>query len=509
MEAIDNRAVEPNLRGSYRITRFVFLRALGAIYFVAFLSLAHQVVPLIGANGLLPARLHIAALIESAGTPATAFITEPTIFVFGHSDGALITFAYVGVGLALLVVVGFANAPLMAGLWLLYISFVHVGQLFWGYGWEILLLETGVLATFLCCPFDPRPSAVPRVPLPILMWLLRWIVFRLMFGAGLIKIHGDPCWRNLTCMMYHYETQPLPNPLSWYLHHLPPLLHRLEVLVNHFVELIVPWTMLAPRRIRQIGGLCFIGFQSWLILSGNLVWLNWLTIVLCIACFDDHAFAWLLPARGAAMRPASPASWSGSATVFAYAAVVAFLSIGPVGNLLGGHQIMNGSFDRLHLVNTYGAFGSVGKVRNEIILEGTTDEEISDATQWRTYEFKCKPGDLRRRPCVVAPYHYRIDWQIWFAAMEDPRANPWLVHLIYLLLHDDAGALSLLANNPFPDAPPRFIRAELYRYQFTAKGDPTGAWWQRTRIGEYFPPLSLDLPGLQRFIAARGWEYQE
>ncbi|HUI25805.1 MAG TPA: lipase maturation factor family protein, partial [Candidatus Kryptonia bacterium] len=390
-----------------------------------------------------------------------------------------------------------------------YMSFIHVGQLFWGYGWEILLLESGFLAMFLCRPFDPRPSAVPRAPIWIVMLLLRWVVFRLMFGAGLIKIHGDPCWRNLTCMIYHYETQPLPNPLSWYFHHFPPVVHRFEVLVNHFVELIVPWTLFGPRRLRQTGGLFTIGFQLLLILSGNLVWLNWLTIVLCIACFDDQALAWLIPARlrdRLTNSHAEPASHTGNAVVIALAALVAYLSIGPVRNLMGSRQIMNGSFDRLHLVNTYGAFGSVGKVRNEIILEGTTDEQITDTTRWRAYEFKCKPGDVHRRPCVVAPYHYRIDWQIWFAAMEDPRGNPWLVHFIYLLLQNDAGALSLLANDPFPDAPPRFIRAELYKYEFTEPGDAGHAWWRRTRVGEYFPPLSLGNSALQRFIEARGWE---
>jgi len=166
---------------------------------------------------------------------------------------------------------------------------------------------------------------------------------------------------------------------------------------------------------------------------------------------------------------------------------------------------MNGSFDRLHLVNTYGAFGSVGRVRNEVILQGTSDATITDLTGWREYDFKCKPGDVNRRLCFVAPYQLRIDWQIWFAAMEDPRSNPWLIHLIAQLLRNDPGALSLLANNPFPTQPPKFIRAELYEYHFTRRGDPTPAWWTRRRVGAYLPPLSLESPALQGFLRSRGW----
>jgi hypothetical protein len=185
---------------------------------------------------------------------------------------------------------------------------------------------------------------------------------------------------------------------------------------------------------------------------------------------------------------------------YALAALVLYLSIAPVLNLLGSRQVMNGSFDRLHLVNTYGAFGSVGRLRNEVILQGSPD-----GTNWREYEFKCKPGNVNRPPCFIAPYQLRIDWQIWFAAMEDPGSNPWLIHLIAQLLHNDRGALSLLANNPFPDEPPKVIRTELYEYHFTRRGDATHAWWTRQRVDQYLPPLALDNPALQRFLESRGW----
>ena len=497
----------PQLRSSYRLTRLLLLRFLGLIYGVGFLVLAQQLGPLLGADGLLPAHRFLHNV--GAGYPdrLSAFFSLPTIFWLRDSDTFMVALAYLGVGLSLLVLLGCANAVLLAVLWFLYLSFYHVGQLFWGYGWELLLLETGFLAIFLCPLRGLRPlpaTAPPRV----VIWMLRWVLFRVMLGAGLIKLRGDPCWRDLTCMFYHYQTQPLPNPLSWYLHQLPPAVHKLEVLFNHFVELVVPWTLFAPRRLRHIGGVFLVLFQVLLIISGNLTWLNWLTITLCIACFDDQALSRIVPQRmGAALlqRSTEPPARGQSLTAYGLAALVVSLSLAPVLNLLGSRQVMNGSFDRLHLVNTYGAFGSVGKHRHEVILEGTSDTSITAATLWRPYEFKCKPGDVYRRPCVVAPYQYRIDWQIWFAAMSTYQREPWLVHFVTKLLQGDPAALSLLATNPFPDAPPRFVRAELYEYEFTHFGDTSGAWWTRKRVGPYLPPLSLDSPGLRTFLHRHGW----
>jgi hypothetical protein len=305
-------------------------------------------------------------------------------------------------------------------------------------------------------------------------------------------------------MFYHYETQPLPNPLSWYLHQLPPVVHEFEVLFNHFVELIVPWTLFAPRRLRHVGGVLLVTFQVLLIISGNLSWLNWLTITLCIACFDDQALSRVVPRRVVRWEVAPPPR-SQTRAAYGATALVIYLSVGPVMNLLGTRQVMNGSFDRLHVVNTYGAFGSIGKWRPEVILEGTTDATLTDATPWRAYEFRCKPGDVSRRPCVVAPYQYRIDWQIWFAAMSTIQRQPWLLHFIAKLLEGDAAALTLLANNPFPERPPRFVRAELYAYQFTRFGDTSGAWWTRKRLRSYLPPVSLDSLELRRVLESQGW----
>jgi len=496
-------------RNSYWLTRFVILRLLGFVYLAAFISLARQVLPLIGSQGLLPAQDFIFRVHEHFGSATGGFLAMPSIFWAGISDRELTVLAWVGAALSLVVVLGYANAILMAFLWLLYTSFVNIGQDWYSYGWEIQLLETGFLGMFLCPLLDPRPF--PKRPPPVLIvWLFRWLAFRIMLGAGLIKLRGGSCWRDLTALYYHYETQPIPNPLSPYFHFQPHWLLKFEVLWNHVIELVVPWFAFGPRRARHVAGLLLASFQVFLILSGNLSFLNYLTIVPILACFDDSLLAKVLPkplsdrARRAAAENKS-LSFAQEISSVAYTGIIVILSIAPTLNLLSGNQIMNGSFDRLHLVNTYGAFGTVGRERNEIIFEGTSDDTVGPDTVWRTYEFPYKPGDPMRRPGVVAPYQPRLDWQIWFAAMSTPEEYPWTLHFIWKLLHNDAGTLSLLANNPFPDKPPRYIRAQLYTYHYAPLTNPAGAWWERKLIGPWLPPLSVDNPVWEETRRVFGW----
>jgi hypothetical protein len=493
---------------TYWLTRFLVLRLLGLVYFVAFLCLVLQLRPLLGEDGLLPAQLYLGQVTEVLGSRLAGFARLPSIFWIDASDRVMTGAAWLGVGMSACVLLGFANALWMLVLWTLYMSFVHIGQTWYSFGWEIQLLETGFLGIFLCPLLDPRPF--PRLPPPLpVFWLLRWLIFRIMVGAGLIKMRNDPCWRDLTCLYYHYETQPIPNPLSRTFHFMPHWTHKAGVLYNHASELVAPWFAFWPRLGRHLAGAVMLVFQGILILSGNLSFLNWLTIVPILACFDDGLLRRVVPRRLAAHAAAAAAMARPSrAQQFAVALlviIVAALSIQPVSNLLSSRQAMNTSFDPLELVNTYGAFGTVGRERREIILEGTRDSLITDRTQWKAYEFKCKPGDPNRRPCVCSPYHYRLDWLMWFAAMSEPNEYPWTAHLVWKLLHNDPGALSLLAGNPFPDAPPRFIRAELYRYEFARPGDPGGAWWKRTRVGAWMPPLAAADPRLQGFLAAHGW----
>ncbi len=368
----------------YWYSRFVFERALALIYLVAFLDAANQFVPLLGARGLLP----VTRFVQNV-----PFSASPSLFYALPKDSAFRAAAWIGVALSCLILAGLpqragsiAAGAVWAGLWLLYLSLVNVGQIFYAFGWESLLLEMGFFAIFLGGDRTP--------PSRLLVWIWRWMLFRVMFGAGLIKIRGDSCWRDLTCLDYYFETQPMPNPLSWYFHWLPPAAHRIGVAFNHITELIVPFGYFLGRPFAAIAGLATVVFQLVLIVSGNLSWLNWLTIVLCIPTLDDRWWSWL-PVHP---PPLAPPSDLYRRTMTVVAAGTAMLSIGPALNMLSPRQLMNYSYNPLHLVNTYGAFGSITRERNEIVLEGTADAELTPGTVWREYQFKGKPGDPARRP---------------------------------------------------------------------------------------------------------------
>jgi Lipase maturation factor len=490
----------------YQLTRFVFLRSLGLLYFVAFLTLIRQWRPLLGSDGLLPVGSFLERVRDQLGSLSSAFWRLPSFFWFGSSDAALHAAAWLGLGLALCVALGFANAPLLAALWALYLSFVHVGQIFYGYGWESLLCETGFLAIFLVPSWSAKPCT-GSVPWPVL-FLLRWLAFRVMFGAGLIKLRGDACWTDLTCLDFHYETQPLPNPLSAAFHHLPSSVHHFGVLFNHFAELVVPFGVFGPKRLRHVAGALIIVFQFGLILSGNLSFLNWLTIAITLSCFDDDVFRAFAPERVRARLRAAPAPLGRARRVVSALLVVGIglLSVNPVVNLLSPSQRMNASFDPFDLVNTYGAFGSVNRERNEVVLEGTADDALGPSPRWLAYELPCKPGDPLRRPCVAAPYQYKLDWQLWFASFSSAGSEPWLIHLVEKLLEGDPVVDPLFAVQPFRGRKPRFVRALFYRYRFAASGDH-GRYWQRKLLGEYLRPLALDDAELKGYLAEHGFSH--
>jgi len=393
-------------------------------------------------------------------------------------------------------------------------------------GWESQLLETGFLAIFLCPVFKLRQVPI-YTPTPlIVVWGYRWLIFRIMIGAGLIKIRGDQCWRDLTCMNYHYETQPVPNPMSYFMHQSPEIFHKFETLTNHFIELVVPFFILLTRPFRIWCGILQILFQVTLIISGNLSFLNWLTILPSLMCFDDKSLAFLFSSSSAKKEvihiqqlhrigaPGSKPTWGLCVRrVFELmlAAMIAYLSIPVVQNLLSSRQAMNTSFDSFRIVNTYGAFGSITKERTEVIFQGTRNSTIipdEDGGIWEEFQFKCKPGDPKRRPCIISPYHYRLDWLMWFAAFQNYQYNPWLIHLAAKLLVNDEQATSLIAHNPFVNGtPPTFIRGEHYLYKFTKIGSQearAGYWWKRTRIGSYFPPVTLR--AVRDYLESHGWK---
>ncbi len=329
-----------------------------------------------------------------------------------------------------------------------------------------------------------------------------------MLGSALIKLRGDEVWRDLTALYYHFETQPIPNPLSRWFHCLPHGVLKAGVLFTFLAELVAPWFAFAPRHARHAAGVVMVLFQCILILGGNLSFLNWLTIVPALACFDDGWWGRLMPRRLVARAEAAGASARESrpqqVTAWVLTALVAVLSIEPTLNLVSPRQVMNTSFIPLELVNTYGAFGSVGRERLNVIFEGTSADQPDTAAVWKAYPYQALPVALDRRPRQIAPYQPRLDWQMWFAAMGTLEDYPWTLDLVWKLLHNDPGAVGLLGSNPFPEKPPHYIRAVLYRYHFAPPGNPAGHWWQREVVGTWLPPLSVSSPALLDYLRGEG-----
>lgn len=465
----------------YWLSRLLIERSLALLYLVAFLAALNQFRPLLGERGLLPVARFVAEV---------PFRRAPSLFHIRYSDRLLQAVCWAGLLVAALLLVGIPQAgppwvPLACWLtlWILYLSIVNVGQVFYGFGWESVLLEAGFLAALL--------GSARHAPPVLIVFLARWLLFRLEFGAGLIKIRGDECWRRLTCLFYHHETQPMPNPLSWYFHRSPRWVHRLEVAGNHVLQLLVPFGVFAPQPVAGWAGLAILVHQGWLILSGNFAWLNFIAVSLALSTFTNEQLAIILPLDVPELAPVP--GWLAVATV-ACTVLFAVLSYWPVRNLLARGQKMNVSFNPLHLVNSYGAFGSVTRTRFEIVIEGAELAGPVDEVRWREYEFKGKPTDPYRRPPQVAPYHLRLDWLMWFAAMTGPLSHPWMLELVNRLLRNDGPTLRLLKTNPFPEEPPAVVRASLYRYRFSTRRErkQTGAWWVRSREGDYLPPMGLE-----------------
>ncbi|WP_114940706.1 lipase maturation factor family protein [Mucilaginibacter endophyticus] len=493
---------------TYWLTRFMILRLLGVIYAIAFLVAINQIIPLIGSNGLLPVKLYFNHISSALGSTGAGFIRLPSVFWFTYSDDVLLYAAWSGLLLSIVLIAGYANAPLLTVLWVLYLSFVHAGQDWYGYGWEIQLAETGFLAIFLCPIWDMRPF--PKYPPPLLIIILfRWLIFRIMLGAGLIKYRGDQVWRNGTALYYYFETQPIPGPFTRWFHFLPRTLLKIGVWFNWLAELIAPWFSFGPKLARHIAGIVMILLQLAIAVSGNLSFLNWLTIVPALACFDDSFWRKILPnvlvKKAEAAIAGAHESKAMTTASWVVAGVVALLSIQPMLNLLSPNQVMNTSFNPLELVNTYGAFGSVGQERYNVVFEGTSDDTIGNKERWKPYIYKGLPVLPNKRPPQIAPYQLRLDWQMWFAAMSSADQYPWTYNLTWKLLHNDPGAVSLFAINPFPNKPPRYIRAVRYRYSFADPGNTEGIFWKRQETDLWLPILSAENPQLIAFLKSEGW----
>jgi predicted DCC family thiol-disulfide oxidoreductase YuxK len=455
---------------------WLFLRLLAAIYLIAFASLAVQITGLIGSNGILPLRGYLAAVSKTLG--ARGYWSMPTIFWLVHGDWFLKGACIAGAALAMLLMLGILKGLwerlLLAGLYILYLSLCTVGQDFLSFQWDSLLLETGFLAIFLGNS-------------KVVVLLFRWLLFRLIFLSGVVKLTShDPVWRDWTALAYHYMTQPLATPLAWYMYQLPLGFQRFSTATVLGIELAIPFLFFAPRRWRFGGAALALFLQVMIFLTGNYTFFNLLTMSLCVFLFDDRALARLhLRAREAHTK---------TAAVTVAALLILVVSFSEL------HQMFfDAPFDSenalvriagpFQIANTYGLFASMTTSLPEIIVQGS-----NDGVTWLDYEFPYKPGDLGQAPHWVAPYQPRLDWQMWFAALSDYRGTPWFTNFMVRLLQGSPDVLGLLAKNPFPNAPPKYVRAELFDYSFTnfTTRRTTGDWWGREPRGLYFPPISLE-----------------
>jgi predicted DCC family thiol-disulfide oxidoreductase YuxK len=470
------------LAESYALVSAVFLRLLGVIYIAAFASLGVQILGLIGHAGILPVGDYLVAAHEALGNSVYRIL--PSVFWFNSSDAALVAGTVVGVVLGLLVVADRWTRPALIGLFVLYLSYTYAAQDFMSFQWDTLLLEVGFLAIFL--------TGGSR----IVVWLYRWLLFRYLFLAGVVKLlSGDPTWRDLTALEYHFWTQPLPTPLAWYAAQLPVRLLVAGTAATLIVELGTVFLIFLPRRPRAIAACCVLVLQTLIVLTGNYNFFNLLTMLLCVFLFDDAALRRLLP-RWLESRTTARAPLPGrTATVVAtaLALVVAPVGLNRIWQTLTHKDLpVLGALTRavspLFIVNPYGLFAVMTTSRPEIVIEGSADGQV-----WREYVFRYKPGPLFRPALWNIPHQPRLDWQMWFAALGSVKENPWMISLMWRLLQASPPVLELLDSNPFADGPPKYVRAQLYEYRFAdqATHAATGQWWVRRLEGLYFPVVSL------------------
>lgn len=466
-----------------RLTRWIFLKLLALVYLVAFVSLWVQVDGLFGSHGVAPAAQLATAARQQLGVQA--WWQFPSLFWLAPSDAGLHALCGLGTLAAGLLLAGVLPVGSAAIAWLCYLSLVSFGSPFLMFQWDMLLLEAGFLAIFLA-PLkllQKGPEKDPLVPMGV-VWLFRFLVFRLMFSSGLVKMaSGDPTWRDLTAMDYHYWTQPLPPWTAYYVAHLPAGWHHFETLAVLVLELAVPWLVWTGRRGRQVAAGCFAGLMLLIEGTGNFGFFNLLTLALCVLLLDDKVF----PARLQPEKEGTGVAWYPKLAA-GLMVLIGFLNLPVWLGMVGARPPFSGVYRRLQpfgIVNSYGLFAVMTTRRHEIVLEGSDDGDT-----WQTYAFRYKPGDPDRRPPFVAPYQPRLDWQMWFAALGTPQGNTWLLSLSRHLLLATPQVLSLLGHNPFPDHPPRYLRARLYDYHFSPSG--SSDWWVREPIGFYLPAMELE-----------------
>jgi predicted DCC family thiol-disulfide oxidoreductase YuxK len=472
---------------SVQLTSWLFLRLLALVYLAAFASFTGQASGLIGAGGILPVADFFSA-VDAAYGPQK-YLLLPSLLWLNSSDWFIGAIGYAGCGLALLLFAGRLPKLCLVGLYLCYLSLYHGGQIFMSFQWDILLLESGFLAILLC--FSPQ----------LAVFLYRWLLFRFMLQSGLVKwLSGDPTWRDLTALGFHFQTQPLPTALAWYAAKLPPLLLEAGAILTFVVELVLPFLIFAPRRPRALAALGITLFELLIIATGSYNFFNLLTICLCLLLLDDQFVRARCPAwlQRRAVNGARPACMRTGAVLCAMVAA-AYLVLSSIQLVItGGRLPLAGAprellswLEPFHIANGYGVFAVMTTRRDEIIFEGS-----ADGRHWLPYELPYKPGAVDRRPRLATPMQPRLDWQLWFAALAPRQQSPWLAGLVRGLLTGSEPVLALFQSNPFADGPPRYVRASLYRYRFSSwrEREESGAWWVRRYEGEFWPVTAWQLP---------------
>jgi predicted DCC family thiol-disulfide oxidoreductase YuxK len=509
-------------RPTYTRASSIFVRLVGLCYLIAFVSLWLQIEGLAGSNGIVPVARLLEWAREQGGVERYWFL--PTLSWLDTGDVFLHALCAGGTALSVLVIAGVAPSLFLGLLWVFYLSLSTDGQVFLQFQWDVLLLEAGFLAIFLAPPRWRLRFSSESPPSGIALLLLRCLLFRLVFSSGVVKLgSGDATWRSLTALRYYYETQPLPPWTAWLMHQLPDWFQTASVLFVFLVELAVPFLVFAPRRLRLFAFGFLVALQLLIAATGNYAFFNLLTIALCVLLLDDAVFRRRVaggrgqapPLRegtrdAVAPPPLPPGEGRGEGKTAAIrssrwprwllaslAAGILLLSILQMAITLGqARRLPAVCLDIVRwtspfrTVNRYGLFAVMTTSRPEIIVEGS-----DDGSTWRPYPFRWKPGEVTRRPRFVAPHQPRLDWQMWFAALGSWQENPWFPSFVAALLRGSPEVLRLLAANPFPHRPPRYVRARLYDYRFTKAADrrATGAWWARREIEPYFPALSREM----------------
>ena len=465
------------------LVSFLFLRLFGLIYLAAFVSFGVQALGLIGSHGILP----LADLVDGAASRLgpERFFLMPMVFWLNAGDFTIQAVCWAGAGLSLLLVFNLLPRLSLFLLYALYLSLFYGGQTFMTFQWDSFLLETGFIALLLS--FATAPG----------IWLLRWLLFRFMFMSGVVKLlSGDPNWWNLSALSYHFLTQPLPTPLAWYAARLPPGVLKFLTGGMFFVELVLPFLVFCPRRLRFFAAFGILLLQSGILITGNYNWFNLQTMLLCLALFDDAAMQKILPSHLARLLPVQAENRAPrravTVVVSALALLIVFCSLVEMDERFGGSptavaEAVDRLIEPLHIVSSYGLFAVMTTERDEIVIEGSYDGVL-----WREYEFRYKPGDVVRRPRWNIPHQPRLDWQMWFAALENPRQLTWFWHFLRRLLENEPAVTALLEKNPFPDRPPVYVRAQFYEYTYASGEEKAkGLWWDRRLLGLYFPAVHL------------------